>query len=59
MTVFLGLLAFAFLVLTVIAGFWWGLADSNDDYNYPPKNDRRSVFLYCLVGFGFFFWLIY
>ena len=58
MNVFLGLLAFTFLVLTVISGVWWFLADSKDEYNDPPKDVRRSSFLISVVGFIFFFWLI-
>ncbi len=58
MTVFLGLLAFTFLVLTVVSFVWWFGADSNDEYNSPPREDRRTAFLISFVGFIFFFWLI-
>jgi hypothetical protein len=58
-TVFLGLLAFTFLVLTVVSGIWWFLADSNDEYNNPPKDVRRFYFFCSFAGLAFFFWLIY
>lgn len=58
MTVFLGLLAFTFLILTVVSGIWWFLADMDNKYNDPPKEIRRSCFLFSLAGFAFFFWLL-
>ena len=59
MTVFLGLLTFTFLILTVISGFWWFIADHNDKYNDPRKGVRLKAFLFSLAGFVLFFWLIY
>ena len=59
MTVFLGLLAFTFLILTVVSGICWFLADMDNKYSGPPKEIRRSSFLFSLAGFAFFFWLIY